>query len=213
MTLAQDTLRVGGRSLRHHPLLAWAVTALYLVVYLLAIQNLLVTSRSLPGPLWQAVPDWPSRALKPIAAFSYEPVAALRLGGHVTLLVSPLNIAMGLVLGLLVGLNVAAALQVFRTARVCRRRAFGGLLGALPGFLTGFACCVPTVALVLGAQFTVALIALRSWFFPFALAALVASLAWNVRRLSALLQEASRSTKVAVPETDRRAASSASMYR
>ncbi len=212
MTLAQDTILVGSRSLRHHPLLAWAVTALYLVVYLLAIQNLLVTSRSLPGPFWQAVPDWPSRALKPIA-FSYEPVAALRLGGHVTLLVSPLNIAMGLVLGLLMGLNVAAALQVFRTARVCRRRAFGGLLGALPGFLTGFACCVPTVALVLGAQFIVALIALRSWFFPFALAALVASLAWNARRLSALLQEASGSTRVAVPETDRRAASAASMNR
>ncbi len=186
MTLVQDTFRLGGRSLRHHPLLTWAVTILYLVVYLLAIQNLLVTSRSLPGPLWQAVPEWPSRALKPIAAFSYEPVAALRVGGHVTLLVSPLNIAMGVLLGFLVGVNVAAALQVFRTARVCRRRAFGGLLGALPGFLTGFACCVPTVVLVLGAQFTLALIALRSWFFPFAVAALVGSLVWNARRIRAL---------------------------
>lgn len=213
MTLVQDTFRLGGRSLRHHPLLAWAVATIYLVVYLLAIQNLLVTSRSLPGPLWQAVPDWPSRAFKPLAAFSYEPVAALRLGGHVTLLISPLNIAMGVLLGFLVGLNVTAALQVFRTARVCRRRAFGGLLGALPGFLTGFACCVPTVALVLGAQFTVALIAMRSWFFPFAVAALAASLAWNARRLSALLQEASSSTEVAVPEADRPAASAASMVR
>ncbi|MDP8959707.1 MAG: hypothetical protein M3N51_11085, partial [Actinomycetota bacterium] len=99
---------------------------------------------------------------------------------------SPLNIAMGVLLGFLVGVNVAAALQVFRTARVCRRRAFGGLLGALPGFLTGFACCVPTVVLVLGAQFTLALIALRSWFFPFAVAALVGSLVWNARRIRAL---------------------------
>lgn len=60
----------------------------------------------------------------------------------------------------------------------------GGLLGSLPRFLTGFACCVPTVALVLGAQFTLAVIALRSWFFPVAVVAMSASLLWNMRSLS-----------------------------
>jgi hypothetical protein len=39
VTLVQDTFRLGGRSLRHHPLLTWTVTALYVVVYLLAIQT------------------------------------------------------------------------------------------------------------------------------------------------------------------------------
>lgn len=48
--------------------------------------------------------------------------------------------------------------------------------------MTGFACCVPTVALVLGAQLTLALIALRSWFFPLAVGALSLSLLWYARR-------------------------------
>lgn len=166
---------------------AVAVAAAYLVVYLLAIQNLVISpgtdlTRFVSIPSIQVVPDWTSRVFKQIAAFYFEPVVAIYPLNHVTILVSPVNIAMGLLLGALVGLNVGLALQIFRSARACRTRAFGGLLGALPGFLTGFACCVPTVALVLGAQFTVALIAVRSYFFLFSLAALLLSLAWNARR-------------------------------
>jgi len=167
--------------------IALGVTAAYLVVYLFAIGNLVVSpatdlARSVPIPSAQVVPDWTSKALKQIAPFSYEPVVTIYPANHVTILVSPLNIAMGLALGGLVGINVALALRISAMARACRTRAFGGLLGAIPGLLTGFACCVPTVALVLGAQFAVALIALRSFFFPVALAALLGSLAWNARR-------------------------------
>lgn len=82
-------------------------------------------------------------------------------------------------------LNLAVALDAYRHARACRRRAVGGLLGSLPGFLTGFACRVPTVALVPGAQFTLVLIALRSWFFPVAVVAMTAPLVWNLRGLNA----------------------------
>jgi hypothetical protein len=167
--------------------IALGVTAAYLVVYLFAIGNLVVSpatdlARSVPIPSAQVVPDWTSKALIQIAPFSYEPVVTIYPANHVTILVSPLNIAMGLALGGLVGINVALALRISAMARACRTRAFGGLLGAIPGLLTGFACCVPTVALVLGAQFAVALIALRSFFFPVALAALLGSLAWNARR-------------------------------
>jgi hypothetical protein len=139
-----------------------------------------------PIPSARVVPDWTSKAFKQIAPFSYEPVATIYPANHVTILVSPLNIAMGLALGGLVGINVALALRISAMARACRTRAFGGLLGAVPGLLTGFACCVPTAALVLGAQFAVALIALRSFFFPVALAALLGSLAWNARRARTL---------------------------
>ncbi|MBA2294443.1 MAG: hypothetical protein H0W16_04850 [Actinobacteria bacterium] len=168
--------------------LAWssAVGLGYLVLYLWAIQNLILAfdrdlTRFVPVPSVQVVPDWTDRMFEPIAPFYYESVIAIYPVNHVTLLVSPLNLAMGLVLTALVALNVAVALQVVRTGIACRR-SFAGVLGALPGFLTGFACCVPTFALVLGAQFTLALIALRSWFFPFALAAMLLSLAWNARR-------------------------------
>jgi hypothetical protein len=167
----------------------WGVGAAlaYLVVYLFAIQNVTVSpgsdlTRFVDVPSIQIAPDWTSKVFKQIAAFYYEPIAAVYPVNHVTILVSPVNIAMGTLLGVLVGLNVALALYLVSRARACRRRAFTGLLGALPGFLTGFACCVPTLALVLGAQFTVVLVALRSYFFPFALLALLASLAWNARR-------------------------------
>lgn len=170
---------------------ALALAVAYLVVYLWAIQNLVFSfgtdlTRFVEVPSVQVAPDWTSKVLEPIAAFYYEPVAAVYPVNHITLLVSPANIGMGVLLGALVGLNVAVALLTARRAVACRRRSFGGLLGALPGFLTGFACCVPTFALVLGAQFTLALIAVRSYFFPLAVAAMALSLAWNARRARTL---------------------------
>lgn len=192
MAVVLEALRV-----RRYQRWALAVTAAYLLVYLWAIQNLVVSlgtdlTRFVDVPSVQVVPDWTSKVFEPIAAFYYEPVAAIYPVNHVTLLLSPVNFGMGLLLGVLVGLNVAVALQVARTALACRRRSFGGLLGALPGFLTGFACCVPTFALVLGAQFTLALIAVRSYFFPLAVAAMLLSLVWNARR-------ALRLTRAALP--------------
>lgn len=170
---------------------AAALAVAYLVVYLWAIQNLVFSfgtdlTRFVDVPSIQVVPDWTSKVLEPIAAFYYEPVAAVYPANHVTLLISPANIGMGLLLSVLVGLNVAVALLTAGRAVACRRRSFGGLLGALPGFLTGFACCVPTFALVLGVQFTLALIAVRTYFFPLAVAAMLLSLAWNARRARAL---------------------------
>jgi hypothetical protein len=176
---------------RRYRRFAVALTVLYVFVYLWAIQNLVFSfgtdlTRFVVVPSVQVVPDWPSRVFDPIAAFYYEPVAAVYPVNHVTLLLSPVNVGMGLLLGALFALNVGVALYVMRSAIACRRRSFAGLLGALPGFLTGFACCVPTLALLLGAQFTLALIAVRSWFFPLAVAALLLALAFNARRALSL---------------------------
>lgn len=174
------------RSMKRHRRLTATTVLAYLVVYLLAIQNLVV-ARSLRTdlPSFEVLSGWVTRLAEPIAPFYFEPVAALYLTDNLTLLLSPLNLLMGLVLGGLVALNLAVAVDAYRHARACRRRVVGGLVGSLPGFLTGFACCVPTVALVLGAQFTLALISLRSWFFPVAVIAMAASLAWNLRSLNA----------------------------
>lgn len=186
LAVVADAIRV-----RRYRRWAIAATVVYLLVYLWTIQHLVISpgrdlTRFVDVPSVQVVPDWTSRVFEPIAAFSYEPVIAVYPVNHVTLLLSPANVGLGLLLGALVGLNIAVALHVTKSALDCRRRSFTGLLGALPGFLTGFACCVPTVALVLGAQFTLALIALRSWFFPLAIAALVLALLWNARRALAL---------------------------
>lgn len=167
--------------------MAIALTVAYFLVYLLAIQNLIVSpgtdfGRFVHLPSVQVAADWASKLFRQRAAFYYEPVAAIYPVNHVLLLVSPVNMAMGMLLGSLFGLNLATALYAVRRARACRTRAFAGLFGAVPGFLTGFACCVPSLALLLGAHFTLALIEVRSYFFPFALAALALSLVWNARR-------------------------------
>jgi hypothetical protein len=61
---------------------------------------------------------------------------------------------MGLLLGGLAGLNLAVALLGRRARRACRLRGLPGLLGAAPALFAGATCCVPTLALALGAQFT-----------------------------------------------------------
>lgn len=179
---------------RRYRRLALGAVVLYLLIYLLAIRNLILSpgtdlGRFVSLPSVRVAADWGSKVFRQQAPFYYEPVVAIYPINHVTILLSPVNLAMGLLLAGLVGINLAVAFHLVRKARACRRRAFGGLLGALPGFLTGFACCVPTVALVVGAQFTVVLLAVRSYFFPFALASLAASLLWNARRADTLTDE------------------------
>lgn len=182
--------RVLAKAIRPRRRLTATAVVIYLLLYLWAIQNLIVTRRDFSGfvdiPSAQVVPNWTSRVFDQIAPFSYEPVVQIVPVNHVKLLLSPVNAGMGLLLGILVALNLALAIHLLRTALVCRRRAFTGLLGAIPGLFMGFACCAPTVALVLGAQFAAGLIAIRSWFFPGALAFMVLTLAWNLRRGSRL---------------------------
>lgn len=162
----------------------------YLVLYLWATLDLVVTGADLgrfaPIPSAELADAWWSKVLSQTGPFTYEPVLTVFASHHVQLLVSPVNIALGLSLGLLAGLNLALAVHVWRTARACRTRAFTGLLGAIPGLASGFTCCVPTVALAVGTQLAVALVALRDWLFPAALALLLLGVAWSVRQLRQL---------------------------
>ena len=180
-------------STRGRRLLGVAVGVAYLLVYLWAIQHLVVTrtdfGRFVDIPSVQLASDWTSKLLQQRASFSYEPIIAIYPNNHVLLLIAPLNVAMGALLAALVAANFVLAVHLFRVARTCRRRAFGGVLGAIPALFTGFACCVPTFALALGAQFAVLLIAVRTWFFPAALVALIVALLWNGRRAAVLQRE------------------------
>ena len=169
---------------------AIAVAVAYLGVYLLAVGDVTITpasdlSRFVDLPSLQVAPDWTAKLLGRRAAFAYEPVLALYPVNHVTVLVAPLDLAMGLLLGGLAGLNLAVALLARRASRACRLRGLPGLLGALPALLTGATCCVPTLALALGAQFTLALLAVGDWLFPLALAVTTTSLLWSAQQAPA----------------------------
>lgn len=176
---------------RRRRLVAAAISVAYLLVYLWAIRHLIFTSGRAAAfvdtPSLRVVPDWPSRVFDEVASFNYEPVVAIYPIERVQLLLSPVNTVMGLVLGGLVSVNLLLALVAQRAGRSCRRGAVGGVLGSLPGLLTGFACCVPTFALVLGTQATAMLIGLRSWLFPAAAAVVLATLWWSAGRTARVL--------------------------
>ncbi|MCA1717085.1 MAG: hypothetical protein LC781_09675 [Actinobacteria bacterium] len=98
------------------------------------------------------------------------------------LLVAPLNLLIGAVLGGLIALNVVSAAYSLAAVRACRRLSWTGLFSSLPALLTGFACCVPTVGLVLGANLALTLISLQTFLLPVSVAALTAGLFWNLHR-------------------------------
>ena len=163
---------------------ALAAGSLYFLFYLYAIGQFAVRGVISPQgyPAFQAAPNWASKLLDPIAGYTFEPVAALYLFDGTALFLAPMNLLIGLVLGGLISLNVATAAYSLATVKSCRRLSWTGLLGSLPALLTGFACCVPTVGLVLGANLTLALISLQTFLLPLGIAGLVAGLFWNLYR-------------------------------
>lgn len=163
---------------------ALAAGALYFVFYLYAVRQLVLGGVISPGDgaTFAVDPNWYSKLLDPIAGYTFEPVAALYLFGGAALFLAPLNLLIGLVLGGLVALNVASATYALAAVRSCRRLSWTGLLGSLPALLTGFACCVPTVGLMLGANLALALIGLQSFLLPLGMIGLAAGLFWNLHR-------------------------------
>ncbi|MGB3635767.1 MAG: hypothetical protein WA982_17155 [Rubrobacteraceae bacterium] len=161
-----------------------AAGVLYFFFYLYAIRQLVIGGivASQGNPAFVVVQNWASKLFDPIAGYTFEPVAALYLFNGTALFLSPVNLLIGLVLGGLIALNVASAAYSLATVRSCRRLSWTGLLGSLPALLTGFACCVPTVGLVLGANLALALISLQSFLLPLGVAGLGAGLFWNLYR-------------------------------
>jgi len=110
-------------AVRRHRLMVSAVTVLYLLVYLWSIGDIVGTAtdqnRFGAVPSIQIAADWPAKLLRQTAPFTYEPVLAAHLTGHIQLFLAPVNVALGLLLGgltltLLLGAQVAAALTGLR---------------------------------------------------------------------------------------------------
>lgn len=76
----------------------------------------------------------------------------------VTILLSPLNIAIGAVLAALVGLNLLGTWIAVRYPKACEFNRSTGVLASLPALLSGGACCNPAVILILGLQMSSALV-------------------------------------------------------
>ena len=152
-----------------------AATGLYLGTYLWALRHLTLSGT---GGVDVFIVDDPVRtALIRRSPFLFEPVAVVEAGAIVYLL-SPVNVAIGLALGLLVGATLAVSVVSWRGPDACRIGAGAGTTAGLPGLLSGVACCGPQLLVVIGAQASAGLVAALQWMVPLAVASLVGTLLW-----------------------------------
>lgn len=112
-----------------------------------------------------------------IAPFQYEPIALVTIG-PVEYLFAPVNVAVGLGLAALVGVTLAVSVVAWRGPAACRIGAGAGAAAGIPGLLSGFVCCGPTLLLVIGVQASAGLLAVMQWFLPLAVLGLLATLLW-----------------------------------
>jgi hypothetical protein len=150
----------------------------YAVFYLYAVGDVDVGG----PPAWNVatVEMTIERVLAARVPFQFEAVAMME-AGVVVLLLSPLNILMAVLLGMLLAANLHGALYLHGNPR-CRAGAGGALGGAMPALLAGGACCAPSLILLLGVPGLGAFSALFPWLVPLSIVALIVNRIWQRRQ-------------------------------
>jgi hypothetical protein len=123
------------------------------------------------------VSDPLATATRRVAPFQYEPVALVTVG-PIEYLFAPVNVALGGALAALVGVTLAVSVVAWRGPSACRIGAGAGAVAGLPGLVSGFVCCGPTILLVIGVQASAGVLAALQWLLPLAVASLLATLVW-----------------------------------
>jgi len=118
----------------------------YLLLFMIAMRDLT------PGGEGFSILTVPwARMLERTGTLTFEPVVQVMIPGW-TLLVSPLNLAMGGILAGLASLNLVVTWIAVRHPRACGFNRSSGILASLPALLAGSACCAPVPMLLLGLQ-------------------------------------------------------------
>lgn len=158
----------------------------YVLIYLAAVGQLVFTSRMEPPQslfVLHILPNWQELLFRQRSPFLFEPIGALYLGPNLTLFLSIPNILLSIMLGTLVGTNIALSYYSARQLGLSGRRGVLNLLGTIPAIISGAACCVPTLILVTGLQLTATLATTWSFFVPLSVALLFVSLMWSLKRI------------------------------
>ena len=172
-------------SLRRSKVIILVVGTAYLLLYLLATGVLVVSSTPHPFDV-QISEQWPALIFRQRTPFNWEPIGLLSLGWIQVFLAVP-NIVFGLAIAALVGVNIAVSAYTYTARKVCRINPSSSILAAAPAFLTGIACCGPTLLLSLGiasTAVTVAFVAVLPVLLPLALIGLLGSMLWSGRKLT-----------------------------
>lgn len=159
---------------------AVAAVAAYWLLYLLAMQDLSLHTQFQAFSVIAADQPW-QLMWKVRAPFQFEPVVLLR-APFLSWTLSPVNAAIGLILAVLVGINLALAWTALRRPQQCSARPATGLVAALPGLLAGSACCGPALFLALGVPVTATVLGLFGVLVPASAVLLVVALAVNLRK-------------------------------
>lgn len=161
---------------------AIASLSAYIVLYLAATEHLIVVDGAM-APSLQILPDWRELVFRRRAPFLFEPIGAVYVG-PLALYLSVPNLVIAFVLGLLVAANVAVSYYGFRTLGMRGLQGLRALIGMIPALVSGAACCVPTLILVVGLQLTATLATVWSLLLPISAVLLLASLWWSLRSIA-----------------------------
>lgn len=161
------------------------VFVLYVIIYLAATQFLIFVQRV---PMAEGffelkiLENWRELIFRQRAPFLFESIGALYFGG-IKVFISVPNILIAALLGILVALNISVSYYSFRALSLRGTRGIMGLLGTVPAIVSGAACCVPTLILVIGLQLTATLAVLWSFFVPLSFVLLIAALWWALYKI------------------------------
>lgn len=126
--------------------------------------------------------QWADLILRQRATFLFEAIGTFTVG-PIQLFLSIPNIILSLFLGVLVGLNIMVVIYQFQKLGLRGLQGIGMLIGTIPAILSGAACCVPTIILVIGLQMTATLATIWSFLIPLSVILLLVSLWWSLRKI------------------------------
>lgn len=163
------------------------VAIAYFLFYLYSIGNIAFVE--MPESFsFRVIDDWKNKIFKPVAPFLWESIAVFYIYNGLSVFFSIPNFILAAILSFLVFLNIAVAVYSYSVSKVCRFRPGNkALIGFLPSFFTGFACCVPTFLIALGpvlASFTIFFIEVRPFLIPISFILMILSLIWSSKRIS-----------------------------
>ena len=171
-----QTLKTILQEHRYHQTVAISFVV-YFLLYLYATQLLVFTPE---GPLFdlQFFPNWTTLVFQQRSTFLFESIGVIQITPYIQVFLSIVSMLIAAVLSYLVGLNVAVSYFVFRKVGWRGYKGMASMIATVPALLGGAACCVPTLIIVLGLQFTATLSTIWPWFVPISFLLLVVSLWW-----------------------------------
>jgi hypothetical protein len=155
--------------------IAAVVSAGYLVTFLWATGDLAFRPDVAANLI--VVDDPLVRAFERTGPASFEAVALLDTG-VVRILIAPVNIAIGLSIAGLVGVNLGLTYLAVVQPAACGLGAGAGLFASAPALLSGTVCCGPVVLIALGVQASGFLLTLFVWVLPLGIVLLFSSLVY-----------------------------------